>query len=529
MAILEHIDFTQYTNVAEVVAAHPTLTTLGTGHIFDPVKGFSGQSAGSFYFNNYDVTPLVNSGTITIEFEREAMAMDESENAVWMQTIGDVGLTRFLLHAYKIGDYAQEFRLYHQTNGLFAFLLDRADARGLGMTLNSQTPPDTDNFITLKLTWDAGTVSIFLDGVLVERYTFAQTTMDNSALWRFIIGANEYTGSNPLGNYFIRSFMIEDTASSVEYLNTKISVFGDSFMQSAVDDRDYSEAVLITRADSHGYVSAFDSIFRQMSGANRFYLNVNGNASTEQGHGWASDVNQFGAATINAVITNNPQLLVCAGSVNDVNVSLPAADILTDAKALLDTIIDGCSRLKKILFFETFPGHKNFTDVSNPTRSDWLAEYKNTIAALAGLNGYRNIVTYVSTYDAWGGDDYDDELTKGSSVTFPNPGTDYHPSSKGHLMMADIMFPYIISALSRIYDTVLSANTIYVGGDIQDTSADYPATITLNGHNCDLSGLTEDEYVTLKVKTGDPIPIAQGDNQTLKTSGGGRSIFGFGF
>ena len=58
---------------------------------------------------------------------------------------------------------------------------------------------------------------------------------------------------------------------------------------------------------------------------------------------------------------------------------------------------------------------------------------------------------------------------------------------------------------------------------------DEPATITLNGHNCDLSGLTEDEYVTLKVKTGDPIPIAQGNNQTLKTSGGGGGSFGFGF
>ena len=66
------------------------------------------------------------------------------------------------------------------------------------------------------------------------------------------------------------------------------------------------------------------------------------------------------------------------------------------------------------------------------------------------------------------------------------------------------------------------------GYDLRGTEDD-PATIIINGQNCDLSGLTNDEYVTLKVKTGDPIPIAQGDNQTLKTSGGGGGSFGFGF
>ena len=68
------------------------------------------------------------------------------------------------------------------------------------------------------------------------------------------------------------------------------------------------------------------------------------------------------------------------------------------------------------------------------------------------------------------------------------------------------------------------------GYELRGTEDD-PATIIINGQNCDLSGLTNDEYVTLKVKTGDPIPIAQGNNQTLKTSGGGGGggSFGFGF
>lgn len=191
----------------------------------------------------------------------------------------------------------------------------------------------------------------------------------------------------------------------------------------------------------------------------RFY------ASGDAGHGWGAGGGQIRTGFFDAVGAYDPEILVCLGSVNDV-VNNPA-DLLGDTKTLLTYTAAKCRNLRKILFVETFPGHKcGSTSWNTPAA---IAIYKAQIAALANLQGYavttkdgRTVtVQYVPTYAPLGGDNYNANFNLGGSdakvqwkalTGSTAEDGDVHPGQYGMNRMTEIIWPalkpYLLSAVT---------------------------------------------------------------------------------
>jgi hypothetical protein len=169
------------------------------------------------------------------------------------------------------------------------------------------------------------------------------------------------------------------------------------------------------------------------------------------GRGWSSTVAngtaQIRPAFRDAVIAYNPEILVAIGSLNDVNVSLPPADLLGETESILDEFIDGCSNLKKILFCQTFPGFKGSAFANSPAA---IAQYESHVALQTQLEGYRGKVELIYTYGALGGENYNPDFSVGSSQYAPLWDAQYyrsvtyrdiHPGQFGMNRMAEIIWP----------------------------------------------------------------------------------------
>lgn len=186
-------------------------------------------------------------------------------------------------------------------------------------------------------------------------------------------------------------------------------------------------------------------------------------ASGDAGHGWGQGASQIRQAFFDAVGAYDPEIIVALGSVNDV--ANNPADLLGDTKSRLTYMAAQCRNLRKILFIETFPGHKCGSATWNTQAAIDL--YNAQIASLANLQGYavttkdgRTVtVQYVPSYAPLGGANYNANFNLGGSDAKTQwkaltgsvaEDGDVHPGQYGMNRMVEVIWPalspYLLNA-----------------------------------------------------------------------------------
>lgn len=461
--ILIDIDLTQYASAAAFAAANPAWTVGGTGAVFD-ANGFNGKGTAWLYtttWADYAALASANQGTIIIEVEREALAMDEGIVAfagTFIQSTGTAGSTRYLFQT-QANVYNNYYTAVAYNSGNSVLVRSTVNSTANDYTTlnpNSQTPTGLDGYMQFALTWKNYEVYGLIDGMPVSYKYQAGPHTNSTEFQRIVVGASTTAGASPLGDYYIRRIQVVKRAAFPVYMPMRIAVFGDSYMYAATDNSNrLTRQSVVGWADGTGRSGQYCAMgeFSRLCNANGLgipYL-IYGTGTTETGHGWAADKLPFSASTKTAVVTANPEIIICAGSVNDVDTTLPA-DILGDTQAIMDTFIDGCSNLREIHYFEMFPGQSGDTSENTQTKFDNSATIRQTVR---GIDGYRDKVIYHSTREHWDesyGSYAHPEYTIGTAPTnTKTANADRHPSTLGYLKMGEIIFnamlPYLKNPL----------------------------------------------------------------------------------
>lgn len=470
--IIVDIDFTQYTSVAEFEAANSGWTVSGTSGsaVFD-ANGFNGKGVAGIRNTTLNASALAsaNQGTILVEVEREAIADDESIasfSADFIQSTGTKGSTRYL---FLTGGSATYFlSAFYQSNDVFRFrsMTNSVENSIDDCRFNSQTPSGLDGYFQVVTTWNNYEVWNLVDRVPCGMKAQSVPHKNANEFDDFYLGENG-GAAQFLGDYYIRRLQIVKRSSIPAFMPVRWAVFGDSFMRSAVDTENHLTRQSIRKYfDGTGRSARYSGIQElsrlcESSGLGIPY-GIYGASTTENGHGWASDLTQFSAATINAVVTADPEIIICAGSINDVGDTLPAS-LLVDMKAIMDTFIDGCPSLREIHYFQMFPG------LCGSTTTNTALRYTNAAANMteaAGIDGYRNMVIYHDTRADWDesyGTVSNPEYTTGSSPTnTKSTNNDVHPSPLGNLKMGEIINNALLKYIKRAI-TVAMISFLVVG------------------------------------------------------------------
>lgn len=473
--ILHDITFSDYANASAFTTANPDFAVNGANVVWasDGIQVGATSSVSTTAAAIETALLAAGEGTFYFEVERQAITTNEGDvagNFIQSSARGGVQTTTT---DYLIGttsgttNYIKLYRMAG-TTGSGAFRLNvRANggtAQNIDFFINSQRDfgmtDDEYTYARIMVTWKGRTVTVILDGLPV-----VTTTLDNdfaaTAFNRITVGNQALTSAGHFGPYSIRRLQISKRQSLLVANPTRIAFLGDSFMLAFNDSSDYTKLSDLTQlcngTGRAGYKSGLHSLLRAFSADHNMVLtSVKAATSCENGSGFSSSGgNQIDATQWNAVINHNPEILITAGSTNDINTSSPAPDIYGDTKTILDTIIDGCGALREIHFFGQFPGYKGSTTTNNSAN---IAEYKRLYNLQKPLNGYTRAnkagetckVYFHETYDLWGGDDYSVELSQGSATgNTISANADIHPSSLGHIKMAEIMYHYLEGYLTR--------------------------------------------------------------------------------
>jgi len=484
------LDFRQGESASDaILVANNGFSKMGGGGSWDAVLGFNPN--GSQYYAKPEWVPwkmasrdgIGEKFTVYIEIQRSAIAStwkDDSANFIDSGTgpsLDNPYTTTAFGHAISLrGNQAPwpYLKMFYQVtsgpSGRFVYgHFDSANEGGVTIRFHPDPLSTEDSFARLQIVVDVNDVRYYIDGALVKTYTRTTDVLADDLFNVVTIGADNYGGNSILKGYIRRIQLVKRAVENLETIDTKIAFIGDSFVQRGAGHATPSSITVAgvdaiqNGLDDSGLAGNSDPAqipvigtyyvpwiwaLRKMA-ANyraRFRYYVAGDA----GHGWsptvANGTAQIRPAFRDAVVAYNPEILVALGSVNDVNVALPPADLLGETKAVLDEFIDRCSNLKTILFCQTFPGYKGSTPVNNPAA---IAQYESHVALQAQLDGYRGKVEVIYTYSALGGANYNPDFTAGSSqyaslwdAQYARSITnhDVHPGQYGMNRMAEIIW-----------------------------------------------------------------------------------------
>jgi len=479
--ILQDITFSGYSTGAEFTTANTDWVINGANVTWDTTGGTKVGSGSSLTTTLASIeTDLLaaNEGSIYFEVERSGITVDEGDIAGnFLQSTGRVGATTvdFLLNT---SSGATDFIKLSRQPGTTAsgqmrltIKANNGTTQNIDFYVNSQrefdVTDDEHTYAKIIATFKSKTVTVIVDGLPV-----ITATLDNefttSAFSRITVGNQALLSPGHFGDYFIRRIQITKRQSFLVANPMRVCFGpGDSFLASFTDGVDINSLADVQKLSDGsgraGYKSGLYSFLRRMAVDHNFVLtNVTGfhdttasmNGSTENGAGFSSSgAVPFTSELTNYIIGRNPEVIITAGSWNDVNDASPAPDIYGDTKAILDTIIDGCRNLRQIHFFAQFAGFKGLSTKNNDAHR---AEAERLRSEQRALNGYTRSnaagetvkVFFHETYELWGGDDYSPELSIGSATgNTVTPNADQHPSSLGSIKMGEIIYnatePYI--------------------------------------------------------------------------------------
>jgi lysophospholipase L1-like esterase len=257
--------------------------------------------------------------------------------------------------------------------------------------------------------------------------------------------------------------------------STKVAFLGDSFVQRATDrasvssdtvaqfDAQQSDLAInatrlarINQGWGNGNWGWWLQSFAYLRNRQRKWFTIY-NAGYS-GRGWRSDVGtQFGTVGQRAaVIAHNPNVLVCFGSVNDVNLADTTEDIVADITTYLTPLIAGCTNLTRVFWFHTFFTPETYR--TNNTAAHYtevnrqIAKFNTLSLTVNNASAQPVTVQFIPTWAAWapggtgvaryGIGSHPNNAVVGSVRTAVFDG-DVHPTSEGSARMAEIVWPYL--------------------------------------------------------------------------------------
>lgn len=342
-----------------------------------------------------------------------------------------------------------------------------ANTKTLGLTLNSHFSPlydDATGFIEIGFSCQNGRVTWLLDG-----WPVGEDTVSASFAGAFTRGC---IGSQFSVNYmpgWVRRVRIYNKAVRYNYATfPKVGFYGDSFVQRGTER---TNAATDTVADILAVQNEISDVNLTNSGTNRHWSSTSapnvwghilqrwaaasGNPfriynAARSGYGWTSVTGVPIPLAYRTALGNwSAEVIVALGSVNDVTANYSAA-LITDTRAMLDSLITLNPRCRRILFVQTFPNRAGV----NGWSTAHYAQFKDQIERQQGLDGYSNgIVKFVPTFNALGGDNFDPRFNSGTypgNTSWSGYLNDIHPGGWGMLRMAEIIWPYLRAELQGV-------------------------------------------------------------------------------
>lgn len=496
---------------AKLVTAEGFTHTNPSGGIWDSTLGWNPN--GSEYYRNTDWGPSAMAGgtnalkraavgdnfTIHAEIQRTALSVTyKDDNSNFLDS--DQGAS--LLNPYTPPANAHPLGVYHNA-APFPFLqiyLNAASATQSRLLYESKNDtnaasnwqmrfhPDylssEDAFASVDIVVEGLKEYIYIDGLLriIKSRTVMPTSGDDvlqAVYFALVPGGTTFKG------YIRRIQFIKRACKAKNYSSPTVAFIGDSFVQRGCNhatpaaqtvaainavQNGKDDSLLSDNANSNnnpvmavfyaGWINGLQKLAAKNGARFRFYC------AGDSGHAWSSTVGagtaQIRQGFFDAVGAYDPEILVCLGSVNDVNTASPPTDLVGETKNRLTYVAGKCRNLRKILFFQTFPPYKG-----NNGNAAYIAEYKRQIGIQSQLDGYavttkdgRTVtVQFVPTYAALGGDNYSANFNAGGHADAPlwdalytktETGNDVHPGQYGMNRMVEIIWPalspYLLNA-----------------------------------------------------------------------------------
>jgi lysophospholipase L1-like esterase len=482
--LLENVDFRNGLNSGILTG----WTQRGTGHTYD-TRGFHTATGGLRLESDSLSTALQSSGSIIIEVERSALVYnDASKDAADFEDLGlynpgggyptprtATSNTPFLFYSNERTGFTEERILYlnlSATATTFAWTDDRAGAVSMDRVADYVPSFLDPQYATVILTWSGTTEYLIVDGLVLSSQTTSGTSADR--LKRIELCGGGDVASRWWGDYAIRRLQISTMSMAPTTSSTKVAFLGDSFVQRATDrasvssdtvaqfDAQQSDLAInatrlarINQGWGNGNWGWWLQSFAYLRNRQRKWFTIY-NAGYS-GRGWRSDVGtQFGTVGQRAaVIAHNPNVLVCFGSVNDVNLADTTEDIVADITTYLTPLIAGCTNLTRVFWFHTFFTPETYR--TNNTAAHYtevnrqIAKFNTLSLTVNNASAQPVTVQFIPTWAAWapggtgvaryGIGSHPDNST--ATKRTASVDGDVHPTSEGSARMAEIVWPYL--------------------------------------------------------------------------------------
>lgn len=465
---------------ASVVTGSPGgfSTVQGTGQTFDSKLGFNGNGTGSYRYGSSSPSwaAAMNAATewtVLLQVRRidVARSVTVSSAACWdseSSLIPGATATPMMFNSTS-GSFQGISLNYLTTTNLQPTWKDSAaTTKSPQISLSSHYSSlydDPDGFIEIGFTNYKGQLTLLVDGFPIWTDTLPVANLVNMFIGGQV-GAAIGAGS-PFTGWLRRLRMYTKAVRYTADRHPKVAIFGDSFFQNATN-RDVAAAATVSAIDTvqnerddtgintNATFRRWNSTFTPNGWANilqRWAIGAFGapfriyNAA-KLGNGWTQTggvYTQFPAAYTDAMAAWQPEIIITAGSVNDVAVDgTPNSTVMADIQARLTTIISANPQCQKILFMQTMP---NSVGNASWTAAAWT-EYLRQIDLQRTLHGFGGKVQFVPSYDLLGGANFDKRFNQG---TYPrnafSPNADIHPGGYGQMRIAEFLWPYVLQAL----------------------------------------------------------------------------------
>lgn len=352
-----------------------------------------------------------------------------------------------------------------------------------GMTLRYHpdqiTTPDyaDGDFAKIMFVVEGQTIWYYFDGEPMYYWTRTSNTTTDDMFQMFGIACNQ-GGTGVFRGYIRRMQVIKRAINNRAALGTKLAVQGDSFvvnggsianpgaltvagvnaMQNGLNDSALATKTTtinpLETAVNTPWIWALRKLCANTGLRCRWYIAGQG------AHGYSSTVasgtTQFAACMSDAVIAYDPEIILMLGSVNDINIAgAPDTSLAADLTAAFDKYINGCKKLRKILFTTTFPSRQ--AGGASADQPAYGAELARIVGIQKSFDGYRGKVQVIDVYTLMGSwSNTDRGLSRGghpcaplwdAAYTKTETNGDIHPGQYGQNRMAEVLWPYFKAAV----------------------------------------------------------------------------------
>lgn len=334
---------------------------------------------------------------------------------------------------------------YRQSNGTFS-MIEKSDGGTQDVIQFAVSSVGKGDVAELALEEVSGVVTAYLDGIELGSNTREAAATTASFQEIHVGGGLSAFGEVPMGDGYIADFLLtnEETYPAIDTGN-KLIFFGDSYVNRAAAGSTYGIGTTVASyglptMDS-GFVRGVISRAYKRTGV-RYNILGHGN----DGHGWSDSHGNPLQADRADMLSNNPTIVWCKGSVNDIGSPL-AADYQTSWEDHIDTILAHSSVNRVIV--STIPPYQTVATYNTSAIREVILEAN---AIIRNLANYNSNVWVFDEFEARNGFGVNPETVIGSAVGTSDT-TDLHPTPRGEEAVADLVTDLCLEALTGYQHT----------------------------------------------------------------------------